>query len=478
MAVKRPDFANSESANILSDDDYKSLEVYKDGFKSQTLINSTHVNSLLREFSLLAAAVESYGLNESEIGISTPQSTWVSEYISGANKRVLDHIKSNYNFTKETNSGVDTLTVTIGSVTKSQEITNARTSTQLSNNRSFIVDLASTKSSSFNGTSDVTMGVQGVLGVSNGGTGVSNLDNLVAGKAKKISTNAAIGSEISPVYVDANGEIKECTTSGISTTNATYATKVGSSISHPAVGSINKPVYVDANGEIKAIDFTVNANVPSGAKFTDTTYSDATTSVSGLMSASDKAKLNGISSNANNYVLPIATESALGGIKSQKTGTTAGRDYKVQVDSDGTAKVNVPWEDHRTWDDITSKPSLYSHHIMISRNEGAMKFRLNLNLLINYSSPIANVKHLVNMVRNYLLYPENNKFTIICSGKYSGNLNDISHITFSANSSDSYQITVYYFTTAAIDGFPGVSSFVLTDETTNMVFSDNFYKIF
>ena len=43
------------------------------------------------------------------------------------------------------------------------------------------------------------------------------------------------------------------------------------------------------------------------------------------------------------YTLPIASASALGGVKSATTGTTSGRDYKVQVDSDGTMKVNVPW---------------------------------------------------------------------------------------------------------------------------------------
>ena len=68
---------------------------------------------------------------------------------------------------------------------------------------------------------------------------------------------------------------------------------------------------------------------------TNTTYSDATTSTSGLMSATDKTKLNGITNigsgsiittsertklsgidtNANNYSLPVATTSTLGGIK-------------------------------------------------------------------------------------------------------------------------------------------------------------------
>ena len=36
---------------------------------------------------------------------------------------------------------------------------------------------------------------------------------------------------------------------------------------------------------------TVNSDVPANAKFTDTTYSVATTSANGLMSSTDKSKL-------------------------------------------------------------------------------------------------------------------------------------------------------------------------------------------
>lgn len=52
-------------------------------------------------------------------------------------------------------------------------------------------------------------------------------------------------------------------------------------------------------------------------KDTNTTYSAATSSAAGLMSASDKAKLDGIASGANNYTytLPTATSSVLGGVK-------------------------------------------------------------------------------------------------------------------------------------------------------------------
>ena len=46
-----------------------------------------------------------------------------------------------------------------------------------------------------------------------------------------------------------------------------------------------------------------------------TSYSAATTSAAGLMSSADKTKLDGVATSANNYVLPTATASALGGIK-------------------------------------------------------------------------------------------------------------------------------------------------------------------
>ena len=48
---------------------------------------------------------------------------------------------------------------------------------------------------------------------------------------------------------------------------------------------------------------------------TNTTYSAATTSAAGLMSAADKTKLNGIAAGANAYSLPTATSTVLGGVK-------------------------------------------------------------------------------------------------------------------------------------------------------------------
>ena len=48
------------------------------------------------------------------------------------------------------------------------------------------------------------------------------------------------------------------------------------------------------------------------------------------------------------YTLPIASSTILGGVKSSTTGTTSGRDYNVEINADGTMKVNVPWVDTNT----------------------------------------------------------------------------------------------------------------------------------
>lgn len=45
------------------------------------------------------------------------------------------------------------------------------------------------------------------------------------------------------------------------------------------------------------------------------THSNATTNANGFMSSSDKTKLDGIATDANNYTLPTATSSVLGGVK-------------------------------------------------------------------------------------------------------------------------------------------------------------------
>ncbi len=64
--------------------------------------------------------------------------------------------------------------------------------------------------------------------------------------------------------------------------------------------------------------------IPSNAKFTDTTYSDATQSAHGLMTAADKKKLDGIAESANNYTHPASAAGA------KSSGL-----YKITTDANG-----------------------------------------------------------------------------------------------------------------------------------------------
>ena len=70
-----------------------------------------------------------------------------------------------------------------------------------------------------------------------------------------------------------------------------------------------------------------------------------TTSASGLMSATDKAKLDGIAAGANNYVLPIASASVLGGVRIGS---------RLSIAS-GVLSANA-----QAWSEITGKPTTLS----------------------------------------------------------------------------------------------------------------------
>lgn len=114
------------------------------------------------------------------------------------------------------------------------------------------------------------------------------------------------------------------------------------------VGS-NVTLTPDASNDKVTIGITKD-NVTTALGYTpptkDTTYSAATTSAAGLMSASDKSKLDGITEGANKYTLPAATSSSLGGVK---VGSN------ISVSSDGTISVSA-----LSWANISGKPTKLS----------------------------------------------------------------------------------------------------------------------
>lgn len=86
--------------------------------------------------------------------------------------------------------------------------------------------------------------------------------------------------------------------------------------------------------DTKATTFTA---IDGYSNSVSTTVPAASSSNPGLMSIDDKNKLDGIAANANNYSLPTAAKSTLGGIKVGYT--TSGNNRAVQVDTNGNAYV-------------------------------------------------------------------------------------------------------------------------------------------
>lgn len=114
------------------------------------------------------------------------------------------------------------------------------------------------------------------------------------------------------------GDVKGTSFHGNLIGNATTATKLGTETK----GSATQPIYLNA-GVPTACTYTLGKSVPSNAVFTDTTYSVASGSTNGLMSSTDKTKLDGIATGANKYVLPTAGLNALGGVKTTSQVTSA-----------------------------------------------------------------------------------------------------------------------------------------------------------
>lgn len=89
----------------------------------------------------------------------------------------------------------------------------------------------------------------------------------------------------------------------------------------------------------------------SGIEVDWPTLDPVTSTVAGVMTPSDKKKLDGIANNANNYSLPTASSTIKGGITLGYSQN--GKNYPVVLDSTGKAYVNVPWIDTNTTYDLS-----------------------------------------------------------------------------------------------------------------------------
>lgn len=238
---------------------------------------------------------------------------------------------------------------------------NADTANRLTNSRTILTNLGSTSSASFNGTANITPGITGTLSISHGGTGAttaadaranlgvaasnhshgvvttsanglmsaadkSKLDGIAANANKYTHPSyTAKSSGLYKITVDSLGHIStttavtksDITALGIpgQDTNTTYSAFKGATSSAvggaglvpaPAAGASNRYLRSDGTWQVPP----------------NTTYGVATTSTNGLMSASDKSKLDSIASGANKYTHPSYT--------ARNSGL-----YKITVDSSG-----------------------------------------------------------------------------------------------------------------------------------------------
>lgn len=188
------------------------------------------------------------------------------------------------------------------------------------------------------------------------------------------------GSDANDVYQEyyyTNGAWEKIGTHAVKVDLTPYAKKteavinmdfrgVASDGSSTSNTSIRNLVYTLGDGRVKVADVPLAEPRTTGGR----PYAGQ----NGFMRASDKAKLDGIADGANNYTLPTASTSVLGGILIGYG--TSGRNYAVLLDGSGKAYVNVPWTDTNTTYDLSpyAKKSEAVGSIDIDESANAVDF--------------------------------------------------------------------------------------------------------
>lgn len=223
----------------------------------------------------------------------------------------------------------------------------------------------------------------------------NNLRKKLAYAISRPEYRKQVGGNYVPIFVDANGVVRECQpttiqadiantgiitihTNDIPNDNIYTGTTVCISFSNNYASGSNNNLQIEHNNSTSPVKYpsgvTVLAKDMSNAGLLLATFCNTSISSSnnfwillnkintvvstgqttpdnnnvdgghpGLMTAKDKAKLETIEWSANNYSLPKAGSEVLGGI--QLGYTNEGQNYKLQTDNNGNGYVNVPWTD-------------------------------------------------------------------------------------------------------------------------------------
>lgn len=195
-------------------------------------------------------------------------------------------------------------------------------------------------------------------------------------------------------------------------TAQTVTVTIPSNVTYTGTMTANNVVTVSSGGVVKSSGFTIGKSVPSNAVFTDTTYSQATSSVLGLVKIgyTESGKNYPVELNDSgqmfvnvpwtdtNTTYNIATASTAGLVKPisvitkptiNTVSTTAGRYYSIQMSSDGNMFVNVPWvQGSQTSGTVTSVAMTVPTGLSISGSPITSSGTLALSLASGYKIPL------------------------------------------------------------------------------------------
>lgn len=119
---------------------------------------------------------------------------------------------------------------------------------------------------------------------------INNLTTNVSNKPLSAAQGVAIKSLIDALQTEVDGKAASNHTHNYAGSSSAGGAATSANKLNTNAGSTTQPVYF-SNGVPVKTTYTLGKSVPSDAKFTDTTYSVATTSADGLMSSGDKKQL-------------------------------------------------------------------------------------------------------------------------------------------------------------------------------------------
>ena len=180
---------------------------------------------------------------------------------------------------------------------------------------------------------------------------------------------------------------------------------------HPSYTQRQSGLYkvtVDNTGHVSAVAAVAKSDITGlGIPAQDTTYNVASTSANGLMSSTDKQKLDGIANNANNYTHPSFTQRAAGLYKVTVNNQGHVTNAVAVTKSDITA-LGIPGQDTNTTynaattstaglmsaadktklDGIAKNANNYTHPSYTQKSAGIYKFSVDATGHVNSATAV------------------------------------------------------------------------------------------